>query len=90
MEAIFILFVGFLMKKEALEAAMEQLGGQRSLARLLTERGIPVAQAHVWNWLNRNKEVPAHICPHLECMTHGEVTCRELRPDVFAVECTPQ
>ena len=78
------------MKKEALQAAIEHLGGQRSLARELTKRGIPVEQAHVWNWLHRNKEVPAHVCPHLECITEGVVTREQLRPDVFAVKCSTE
>jgi DNA-binding transcriptional regulator YdaS (Cro superfamily) len=78
------------MENDGLKRAIELLGSQSGLARALADRGIPVRQAQISNWLHRDKFVPAQACPHIECLTNGQVTCRELRPDVFAVECPTQ
>lgn len=39
-------------------------------------------QAHVAMWLKRGK-VPAEVCADIELATGGQVTCADLRPDVF-------
>jgi DNA-binding transcriptional regulator YdaS (Cro superfamily) len=62
----------------ALARAIEIAGGQTALAR-----AIECKQAHVWNWLNRDKCVPAEKCRAIEAATNGQVTRYELRPDVF-------
>jgi DNA-binding transcriptional regulator YdaS (Cro superfamily) len=61
-----------------IERAVECAGTQVALA----ER-IGVRQQHVWNWLNRDKRVPAEYCLPIERATHGAVTRYDLRPDVF-------
>lgn len=62
----------------ALKKAVDHVGGQNALARVLG-----LKQAHVWNWLNRDREVPAEHCRKIEQATGGLVTRYELRPDVF-------
>lgn len=64
--------------KTPLQRAIEICGGQAALARRIGK-----AQAHVWNWLNRDKTVPADQCIPIETATDGEVSRYELRPDVF-------
>lgn len=63
--------------------AVKACGGQARLAGLLGGRVRP---QHIWNWLNRDKLVPAEYCRAIEKIAaeHGErVTRYELRPDVF-------
>jgi DNA-binding transcriptional regulator YdaS (Cro superfamily) len=64
----------------ALERAVEICGGQTGLAR-----ACGVKQAHVWNWLRRDKRVSAETAIQIEAATKGAVTREELRPDIFAV-----
>lgn len=64
--------------KTALVKAIEICGGQAELARRLGK-----AQAHVWNWLHRDRAVPADQCLPIERATAGAVTRYQLRPDVF-------
>jgi DNA-binding transcriptional regulator YdaS (Cro superfamily) len=78
---------GVSMSNLAFERAVALLGGQRSTARALTLRGVPVAQGHVWYWLKKTGKVPAEVANHLHCLTNGEVTREQLRPDVFDVDC---
>ena len=60
--------------KEALQQAMDCVGGASALARILALSGHQV----VYQWgLNR---VPAEYCPKLEKLTG--VRCELLRPDV--------
>lgn len=54
------------------------MGSQSALARALG-----VKQAHVWNWLNRDKRLPAEYCLKIEQATGGQVTRHDLRPDIF-------
>jgi len=63
-----------------LSRAVDLVGGQAALARLLNTR-----QQSIWNWLNRGDRVPAEFCPPIERVTRERgkaVTCEELRPDV--------
>jgi DNA-binding transcriptional regulator YdaS (Cro superfamily) len=78
------------MENDGLKRAIELFGSQGRLARALVERGFQVRQAQISNWLNRDKFVPAQACPHIECLTNGQVTREQLRPDVFAVKCSAQ
>ncbi len=78
------------MGKTGLKRAIELFGSQKKLAEELTKRGVAVGQGQISNWLNRDKFVPAQACPHIECLTNGQVTREQLRPDVFAVKCSAQ
>lgn len=61
-------------------------GGNSAFAAAISMRRIarcgaecePVSQARVWNWLNRDKKVPAEFCPDIEAL--WGVTCEELAP----------
>lgn len=61
-----------------LHKAIEILGGQCA-----TARALGVRQSNVWNWINRDKRLPAQHCIPLEAATEGRVTRYDLRPDVF-------
>jgi TorA maturation chaperone TorD/DNA-binding transcriptional regulator YdaS (Cro superfamily) len=63
---------------EALTRAIEIVGGQTQLARLLG-----VKQANVWHWLKRADHVPGEYVLAIEKATGGQVTRRELRPDLY-------
>jgi DNA-binding transcriptional regulator YdaS (Cro superfamily) len=63
---------------DALRRAVEIAGGQTALAHALG-----VQQAHVWNWLNRNKRLPAEYVIPVERATKGKVKRHELRPDIY-------
>lgn len=66
--------------------AIEQCeGGQAGFAKRINE-GISgeanlVSPQQVWNWLNRDKAVPAQYCPIIEWISRGAVTRKDLRPD---------
>jgi DNA-binding transcriptional regulator YdaS (Cro superfamily) len=63
----------------ALERAIEIIGGQTALASAL---GDPIKQGHVWYWLKqKGGEVPAEHCLAIEQATG--VSRHDLRPDVF-------
>lgn len=59
-----------------LKEAITIAGGQSALAR-----AIGVQQCHVWNWLNRNKKVPAQHVLNIEKATG--VSRHDLRPDIY-------
>jgi DNA-binding transcriptional regulator YdaS (Cro superfamily) len=67
---------------KALLRAIEVCGGQTELARAI---GVPPQQ--VWNWVNRDKKVPAEYCRAIESAAEQkggrDVTRYALRPDVF-------
>lgn len=63
---------------EALERAIKHAGSQKKLAELLS-----TSQARVWNWLRRDKKVPAEYAVEIERATSGAVTREQLRPDIF-------
>lgn len=68
--------------KRRLTLAVELAGGQQTLAKFLG-----VGRNNVWNWLNRDKRAPpAEHCLAIEVATEGQVTAKQLRPDVF---CPP-
>ena len=67
------------MEREALERAISITGGQTALAKKLN-----VAQGHVWNWLNRDNQVPAERVLAIEKLTG--VFRYELRPDIYPPE----
>ena len=61
---------------DALQTAVDQVGGQAALASALG-----LKQQHVWNWLNRKTEVPATHCAAIEQATDRAVMRWDLRPD---------
>lgn len=84
------------MSTRALKRAIETLGGQAAMARILAERtGKPIRQGHVWAWINRTKKVPPELAPHIEAVTEelgDRVGREELCPDFpwgSATESTP-
>jgi DNA-binding transcriptional regulator YdaS (Cro superfamily) len=64
---------------KALEEAIRIAGSQSALARL-----VGVKQAHVWNWLYRDKRVPAEYVLLIEKATG--VSRHLLRPDIYPIE----
>jgi TorA maturation chaperone TorD/DNA-binding transcriptional regulator YdaS (Cro superfamily) len=62
----------------ALVKAIEVVGGQTQLARLLG-----VKQANVWHWLNKADRVPGEYVLAIEAATGGQVTRHDLRPDLY-------
>lgn len=66
------------MEIKGLEKAVEIAGSQAELARRLGKK-----QAHVWNWLHRDKRVPADMVIPIELATEGRVTRHELRSDLY-------
>lgn len=70
--------------KAALEKAVKISDGQAELARKLSElTGRPVKQQHIWNWLNRDSELPGEFAIPIEKVTNGDVTRQDLRPDLY-------
>lgn len=70
--------------REALIKAIEIAGGQRALARKLSEEtGEEVSQAAVWGWLNKAKKFPPEMCGPIERVCEGRVSKHEFRPDLF-------
>lgn len=61
-----------------LEKAIELAGGQSELARI-----INVSQPRIWNWLHRDKKVPAEYVNAIVNATGERVTRHQLRPDIF-------
>lgn len=75
----------------ALRRAIEIVGSQAELARRVAALtgNNKVKQAHVWNWLNRDEEVPAEMVIAVETATVDESSGRprvlrhDLRPDLY-------
>jgi DNA-binding transcriptional regulator YdaS (Cro superfamily) len=81
------------MSIESLKQAIQIVGGQTAMARVLSRDGRPMVQANVWKWLNSpNPDLmpPAEYCPAIERATNGAVKCEDLRPDVewSVLRCT--
>jgi len=64
-----------------IQKAVEICGSQVALAK-----AVGKTQKHVWNWINRDKRVPAEYVLLIEKATQGKVTRHELRPDIYPVE----
>lgn len=67
------------MNTTGLEKAIEAAGSQAELARRLNKK-----PAYVWNWLRRDKRVPAEVVLDIESATG--VSRSELRPDLYPPE----
>lgn len=72
---------------EALQEVIDVLGTQGAVAEVCTEStGKKVSQAHVSQWLNRDKKIPPKFAHGLEQATKSKgriVTKERLCPDVF-------
>ena len=69
------------MSTRGLKKAIKIAGGQTALAKK-----VKVSQRAVWNWLNRQKSVPAERVLSIEKATDGEVSRHDLRPDLYPRE----
>lgn len=82
---------------DALRRAVKSAGGQTSLSNKVNAKLAeinehlpddakikPISQKHIWNWLKRDKKVPAEYGMPIESAVNGEVSCAELCPAVFA------
>lgn len=67
----------FASQTEAAQRAVNLLGGQTAVGRLLG-----VSQQSVWKWCHL-WGVPARFVLRIESATNGAVTRYEMRPDVF-------
>jgi DNA-binding transcriptional regulator YdaS (Cro superfamily) len=65
-----------------LDKACEMLGSQDRLAAALGIKSPSIS-----DWRTRGR-VPAERCLAIELLTVGEVTCHDLRPDVFPARAT--
>jgi DNA-binding transcriptional regulator YdaS (Cro superfamily) len=70
------------MQELHLRRAVRIVGGQTALARAC---GGACKQQHVWNWINRDRKVPAEFVLAIERATKGRVTRYQLRPDIYPV-----
>jgi len=66
------------MGGNALAAAVDIVGGQAKLARLLG-----VTQPNVWHWLHKSERVPGEYVLKIEEATGGRVSRHDLRPDLY-------
>jgi DNA-binding transcriptional regulator YdaS (Cro superfamily) len=66
-----------------LQRAVRIVGGQTALARAC---GGGCRQQHVWNWIHRDRRVPAEFVLAIERATGGRVLRHELRPDIYPPE----
>lgn len=66
------------MNTDAIKRAVELVGGQTAMARQLG-----VSQGLIWHWCVGRLKVRAERCGDIEVATGGQVTCHDLRPDVF-------
>ncbi|WP_353243562.1 YdaS family helix-turn-helix protein [Providencia sp.] len=65
-----------------LQTAIVAAGGQTQLAKRISELlNKPVRQQQIWNWLNRNKRVPADKVLVVE--QASGVSRSKLRPDLY-------
>ena len=74
---------------EAFQKAVDVVGSQAAMAK-----AIGVKPQHVWNWLNRDKDIPAEKVLAIEAATADPetgvpaVSRHDLRPDIFGAPST--
>lgn len=68
----------------ALQEAIEVCTTQAELARRIHSPDLPVKQQHVWNWLNRDLDVPPEAVLPIERATG--VPRSKLRADLYPRE----
>ena len=64
--------------KQALRVAVEIVGSQGELAKLVGVSKAAMSQAV----RDEKRQIPAHWCPAIEKATARQVRCEQLRPDV--------
>lgn len=64
---------------KAIDAAIAFFDGNASALA----RACGVTPGAVLFWRDGRRKVPADLCPRIEAVTGGAVTCEELRPDVL-------
>ncbi|PTQ89816.1 transcriptional regulator [Agitococcus lubricus] len=64
---------------ESLQKAIDIAGGQHALAKI-----CQTSQPRIWNWMNRDKKVPAEFVLTIEKATG--VSRHELRSDLYPLE----
>ncbi len=64
---------------EPIKRAVEAVGG----AQAVLAKRIGVTPQALNQWMKGLRPVPAARCQQIELATDGQVTARELRPDVF-------
>lgn len=75
------------MSIEALQKAIETVGGQPTLAQRLSEiSGRKVVQQNISSWLHRSRRVPGEFVLAIEQATEGAVSKHDLRPDLYPRE----
>ena len=72
-----------IMGGHALATAVEIVGGQAALARILG-----VTQPNVWHWLHKSERVPGEYVLKIEAATGGKVSRHDLRPDLYPPNMT--
>ena len=65
----------------AIENAVNLLGGQTSVANLLTTNEQKVKQNSVFYWVNKHKQAPAKYIKKISALTNGKITIEELLAD---------
>lgn len=76
-----------MINRDEIKRAVVCVGGQTALADRLTEiMQKQIKQAHIWNWLNRDKKLEGEYCIPIEKATEGKVTRHQLRPDLYPME----
>lgn len=65
---------------ENLKKAIDLAGGQTQLSK-----AINVSQPRLWNWLNRDKIVPAEFVRPICQAVQDQIKPHELRPDIFLI-----
>lgn len=76
---------------QALDKAIDLAGSMAELARRVgkIKKNPKVKNSHIWNWRNRDEEVPADMVLAVEeaVAGHAEAPTRhELRPDLYPKE----
>lgn len=66
------------MELNGIKKAVELLGSQVALAQALN-----ISPQFVYQLTTGARPVPARLCRPIELATEGQVTCNELRPDIF-------
>ncbi len=66
------------MGGDALAQAVDLVGGQAKLARILG-----VSQPNVWHWLHKAERVPGEYVLKIEAATGGRISRHDLRPDLY-------
>lgn len=64
-----------------LNREIERLGGRPVFAAALSTPTQTVSPQMLWNWLNRDRRVPAQYCPAVERLTDRAIVCEDFWPD---------